>query len=77
MPALVWGSLDGPGTVVVAVNGTIAGVSPTFADENIPNRFAAMVPDSLMRNGRNRIELYDLTGPADAPVLRPIPARSP
>jgi hypothetical protein len=77
VPALVWGSLDGPGTVVVAVNGTIAGVSPTFADENIPNRFAAMVPDSLMRNGRNRIELYDLTGPADAPVLRPIPTSSP
>jgi hypothetical protein len=77
VPALVWGSLDGPGTVVVAVNGTIAGVSPTFVDEKVANRFAAMVPDTLMRNGRNRVDLFELDGPVDAPVLRPMAVRSP
>jgi hypothetical protein len=72
VPALVWGSADGAATVVVAVNGVIAGISPTFSDEGIPNRFAAMVPDSMMRNGANKVELYALTGGVDNPVLHPM-----
>jgi arylsulfatase A-like enzyme len=75
VPALVWGSADGPATVVVSVNGTVAGVSPTFSDEGITNRFAAMVPDALMRDGANRVELFALTGGSGSPVLHPMAVR--
>jgi arylsulfatase A-like enzyme len=75
VPALAWGTADGPATIVVAVNGTVAGVSPTFSDEGIANRFATMVPDSLLRNGANRVELFALTGSAADPVLRPMTVR--
>jgi len=75
VPALVWGAADREATVVIAVNGTIAGVSPTFSDEGIANRFAAMVPDSMMKNGANRVELFALEGSAAEPVLRPMTVR--
>lgn len=75
VPALVWGAADGPATVVIAVNGTIAGVSPTFSDEGITNRIAAMVPDSMMKNGANRVELFGLTGGTTNPVLHPMTVR--
>jgi hypothetical protein len=75
VPALVWGTADASATVVVAVNGTVAGVSPTFSDEGIANRIAAMVPDSLMRNGANRVDLFALTGTAEDPVLHPMTVR--
>jgi hypothetical protein len=62
VPALVWGTSDHDGTVAIALNGTIAGVSPTFRDGNVANRFAMMVPDSLMRDGSNDVELYEVSG---------------
>jgi hypothetical protein len=75
VPALVWGSADGAATVVIAVDGVIAGISPTFSDEGIPNRFAAMVADSMMSNGKNQVELFALTGGVDNPVLHPMTVR--
>ena len=47
--------------VVVAVNGVVGGVSETFASgDPRPTWFTAMVPDSLMRQGANRLQLFAL-----------------
>jgi hypothetical protein len=75
VPALVWGTLDHAGTVAIAVNGKIGGVSPTFRDGNVANRFAMMVPDSLLRDGSNDVALYEVTGSASSPQLHRLTAR--
>jgi hypothetical protein len=47
--------------VVVAANGVVGGVSETFASgDPRPTWFTAMVPDSLMRQGANRLQLFAL-----------------
>jgi Sulfatase len=65
VPVHVTGRLDGvpPGRdLAIAVNGTIGAVSRSFrlagGDEVL---FAAMVPERLFRQGRNRVELYAVT----------------
>lgn len=75
LEALVGGHLvdvDGPATVVVAVNGTIAGVASTFPHGGSSAFFGMMVPEQLLRPDRNTLELYTLTDPLDAPVLTPL-----
>lgn len=62
VPAMAWGRLDHDATVVLAVNGTIAGVSPTFRDGDVEHRFAMMIPDRLLRDGANRVELFERRG---------------
>jgi hypothetical protein len=75
-PSMVWGSGDRSMTVALSLNGTIAGVSPTFDERDLdePNFFALMVPDSLMRKGNNAVEFYAVTGPATSPVLQRVRA---
>jgi hypothetical protein len=59
--------------VVAAVNGVIGGVSETFASgDPRPNWFATMVPDSLMRQGDNRLELFVLGTAGGRPRLHPL-----
>jgi Sulfatase len=68
VPAQVAGRLlrAGPGlpprpAVVAAVNGVVGGVSETFtAGDPRPTWFTAMVPDTLMRQGANRLQLFTL-----------------
>lgn len=76
-PSMAWGSSDGPATIALAMNGKIAGVSPTFVEASLdePNYWALMVPDSLMRQGVNDAVFYEVTGPASAPVLRRLMVR--
>jgi hypothetical protein len=72
VPAQVAGQLvrTTPGTpprppVAVAVNGVIGGVSETFpSGDSRPTWFSAMVADSLLHPGDNRLELFllDTTG---------------
>jgi hypothetical protein len=51
--------------VVVAVNGVIGGASETFASgDSRPSWFTAMVPDSLMHPGDNKLQLF-LLGSSD------------
>ena len=69
IPALVWGTTRRSATVVVAVNGTIAGVSPTFTDDRTERRFAMMLPESLLRAGDNHVAAYELDQSAGAPTL--------
>jgi hypothetical protein len=72
VPAQVGGQLVKvkPGTpqrpsVVAAINGVIGGVSETFASgDSPPTWFTTMVPDSLMHQGANNLQLFllDTTG---------------
>jgi len=76
IPALVWGTTRRSATVVVAVNGTIAGVSPTFTDDRTERRFAMMLPESLLRAGDNHVAAYELDQSAGAPTLHPMGVRA-
>ena len=61
LPAYATGWLDDPsGTatgVVIALNGVVAAVSPLSAG-SAPGQYAALLPPSLLRAGRNDIVLY-------------------
>ena len=74
---MVWGSTDRPLTLALALNGVIAGVSPTFNEPDLsePNFWALMVPDTLMRKGANEPVFYAVTGSAEQPVVRPVVLR--
>jgi Sulfatase len=80
VPAHVGGRLTGttPGTpprpaVVVAVNGVIGGVSETFASgDPDPTWFSAMIPDTLLRPGDNRLQLFVLETAGNQQRLHPL-----
>jgi hypothetical protein len=59
--------------VAVAVNGVIGGVSETFASGDAsPTWFAAMVPDTLLRQGGNDLQLFLLDDTGGQQRLRPL-----
>ena len=73
VPALVMGTLQestGRGTVVIAVNGTVAAVSEIYPEAGEPS-FAGFVNDALFQAGANDLALYEVVGDAN-PELRPI-----
>ncbi len=81
VPAEVGGQLisTAPGTpqrppVVAAVNGVIGGVSETFASpgDTPPTWFTAMVPDTLMHPGDNKLELFLLDTSGGQQRLHPL-----
>ena len=80
VPAQVSGQLisrapGGPARPVlaIAVNGVIGGVSETFASgRSPPTRFSAMVSDTLLRPGGNRLQLFLVDADAGQPRLRPL-----
>jgi hypothetical protein len=55
-------------TVVVALNGTIAGTSEVFDDNRGLHRITTLLRHELFRSGSNRLELFVL----DGATLRPI-----
>jgi hypothetical protein len=55
---LLYGEAERAGELAVVVNGTIAGVSPTFRDGDVEHRVAVMIPETLLRDGTNDIRLY-------------------
>jgi hypothetical protein len=59
--------------VAVAVNGVIGGVSETFASgRSPPTRFSAMISDSLLRPGGNRLQLFLVDPAGGEQRLRPL-----
>jgi Sulfatase len=80
VPAQVGGQLTStvPGiparpAVAVAVNGVIGGVSETFASgDSPPTWFTAMVSDSLLRPGDNRLQLFVVDPTDGRQRLRPL-----
>jgi hypothetical protein len=79
VPALVSGKLTSPlppagSTVLVAVNGRIAGESKLFPDRpgDSAGRFAVIVPDFLFRagDGRRQLQVYVVDRSGGSPRLQ-------
>jgi hypothetical protein len=70
--ALVAGRLTsadpGDALVAVALNGRVAGVSPTFSRDGSGGAFEVLIPDHFFRQGRNDLRLYLVEGS----ILRPL-----
>jgi hypothetical protein len=73
LPALLTGTAeaapDGEQTVVWALDGRIAAVTPTYVDGDRPHALAALLPEPMLGNGAHVLALY-LLGDGDrlAPV---------
>ncbi|MFL6294343.1 MAG: sulfatase-like hydrolase/transferase [Actinomycetes bacterium] len=80
VPTLIVGQLTGPAppqsTMVVAVNGQVAGTSALFQrqDGEPANSFATVVPDFLYKAGPGppQLQLYLITGGGTGRQLRPV-----
>jgi hypothetical protein len=77
VPAPISGALTRPApgaplSLAVAVNGTIGAVGLTFIQEDTPQTFATMVPDSLFQPGTNRVRLYQVEQTRAGPRLHPV-----
>ena len=58
--------------VAVTVNGTIAGVSQTLpTGSSGESEYAAVLPPSLVREGKNSVEVFVVSGTPVAPQLTP------
>jgi hypothetical protein len=72
LTALVAGRVSGVDAgntlVAVALNGRVAGVSPTFSRDGSGGAFEVLIPDHFFRQGRNDFRLYLVEGS----VLRPL-----
>jgi hypothetical protein len=64
LPALVFGWVTPPVDlpIAVVVNGTVAGVSPTYRSGQRDGRFSVLVPEFLFRPGPNQLELFEVDG---------------
>jgi hypothetical protein len=72
-PAHVTGHLNGDDAaggmrLAVAVNGRIAGVTQSFRTGDSV-AFSAYLPESAFAEGGNDVQVYAISGPADAPAL--------
>jgi hypothetical protein len=62
-----------PRAVAVAVNGRIATTSPTYrVHRGGPLYFGALMPEPALKEGRNDVRVYAVSGPAGSPRLRAI-----
>jgi hypothetical protein len=75
LPALITGRVAGTGDgerIAVVLNGTVAGVVPTYTDPGGPGRFASLLLRRAFREGRNDVELYRVVDRGEEPVLVPV-----
>jgi hypothetical protein len=77
LPALAGGTITGPlqpGTeLALALNGRIAAVTSAYREDG-RLRFSALLPPSAFRAGRNRLDVYAVTGSALAAIEGSAPA---
>ena len=69
LPALVSGSITGPGTpapsrqLAFALNGRIVAVARSFElGDDSKEYFSAMLPEAAFRDGRNRLQVFQVSG---------------
>lgn len=74
VPALLWGTADRDAEIAVALNGVVAGVSPTFTSVTA-RRFAVLAPETLLRRGANRVQLFEIERRPGGDVLHPMSMR--
>lgn len=77
IPAVVEATFVEPGdrtdrSVAVAVNGIVADSVRPYADARGRNRISALLPDDLLRPGRNQVDLFFVSGRDAAPGLERI-----
>lgn len=53
---------DVPLSLAVSVNGTIHAVTETFSNKKYEAKFAAIVPETAFRSGRNEVEVFIISG---------------
>ena len=77
VPAFVLAGFDDvpSGSVAVAVDGTVVLTGPVAAVPGRTPSFWGLLPEEALGDGRHRVELYEVTGSDDAPVLRPVTLR--
>jgi hypothetical protein len=78
LPVEVTGGLAGRGSrrhvdIAIAVNGSIAATAPTITAQRHGRRFfSALVPEGILREGANRIELFAIRSGEGAQQLQPL-----
>ena len=72
--ALGW--IDGDDAVAVVLNGTVAAVAPPRPTVYGVSVVHALLDPETLVDGPNDFALYLVDGPADAPVLHPMPLKS-
>jgi Sulfatase len=78
LPVMVTGTLTGsdyrrPLDIAVAVNDTIAATAPTFAGRRRGRQlFSALLPETALRDGANRVQLFAIVPGGTGPRLRPL-----
>jgi hypothetical protein len=81
VPTPIVGTITGPGVgattdVAVAVNGTVAAVSPTYL-QGTSWWYSALAPESAFRAGRNRVDVFTVTRTAQGLTLQRVAGFSP
>ncbi|MGH2687993.1 MAG: sulfatase-like hydrolase/transferase [Actinomycetota bacterium] len=76
LPALISGDVESAGRsdilgVAIALDGNIAGASPTFREGDVSRKFASMLLPELFGPGQGIPEVYLLVGDAGRPELVP------
>jgi hypothetical protein len=61
-------SADSGDAVVVAVNGTVVGVSPLYEDDDGANSFVVLLPDGALDPDRNEVRIGLLRAGQTAPT---------
>lgn len=78
LPALVTGRMTGaspdrPARIAIAVNGVLRAAAPTFHFPGTAGQsFAEMIPETSLREGANRIEVFAVSGSPAAARLTPL-----
>lgn len=77
LPAFAEGNVDAPGeaplAVAIAVNGTIAAVTPTWTTDEQAHHFEAVLVPDRFRDGDNDVTVYLVGGVEGSRTLQPLP----
>jgi hypothetical protein len=76
LPLQIWGRWSGmsqdrlPRQLAIAVNGVIRTTTRTYEIAGYHDYFSALLPEDALSSGHNQVQVFDIDGSADRPVLR-------